>query len=189
VFQYKARYAPLPFGRRFVRRPSPGGPVHVTVPLMLCPLSTLSCNRRRRPAGVGVRKLCAPWSTATASTPSRTRGMCRMPRCVTGSIAWPPTGCWATGRPRSGRPPHVTQALAPHRERLVDHDPLQPGASHAQWRGQARATVPARQTGVSRSRTRVRDVLKPSRPRQSAPRPARSRPRCTGAGCSRPGRP
>src|SRR5215470_4702033 len=36
-------------------------------------------------------------------------------------------------RPRSGRPPKVTCALAHHRNRLVDQDPLQHGSSHSQW--------------------------------------------------------
>ena len=49
--------------------------------------------------------------------------------------------------PRPGRPPTVTCALAPPRDRLVDHDPLPHGARHAPWRGQDRATVRARQTG------------------------------------------
>ena len=61
-------------------------------------------------------------------------------------------------RPRPGRPPQVTCALAHHLARLVDHDPRQHGSSHAQWRCQALATVLARQTGVHLSRARVRDV-------------------------------
>src|SRR5262252_7813682 len=36
-------------------------------------------------------------------------------------------------RPRSGRPPQVTCALAHHLNRLVDPDPLQHGSSHSQW--------------------------------------------------------
>jgi transposase len=63
-------------------------------------------------------------------------------------------------RPRSGRPPQVTGALAHHLDRLVDQDPLQPGSSHSQWSCQALATVLARQTGVQVSRESVRDVLK-----------------------------
>ena len=63
-------------------------------------------------------------------------------------------------RPRSGRPPKVTGALAHHLDRLVDQDPLQHGASHSQWSCQALATVLARQTGVQVSRESVRDVLK-----------------------------
>ena len=59
-------------------------------------------------------------------------------------------------RPRPGRPPHVTCALAPHLQRLVAHDPLEPGALHAPWRGRARATVFARATGVHLGRARVR---------------------------------
>src|SRR5437879_6452298 len=36
-------------------------------------------------------------------------------------------------RPRPGRPPTVTCALAQHLDRLVDQDPLQHGSSHSQW--------------------------------------------------------
>ena len=36
-------------------------------------------------------------------------------------------------RPRPGRPPKVTCALAKHLDRLVDEDPLQHGALHSQW--------------------------------------------------------
>jgi len=61
-------------------------------------------------------------------------------------------------RPRSGRPPQVTGALAHHLDRLVDQDPLQHGSSHSQWSGQELATVLARQTGVQLSRESVRDV-------------------------------
>jgi transposase len=63
-------------------------------------------------------------------------------------------------RPRSGRPPKVTAALAHHLDRLVDQDPLQQGSSHSQWSCQELATVLARQTGVHRSRASIRDVLK-----------------------------
>jgi transposase len=66
-------------------------------------------------------------------------------------------------RPRSGRPPQVTDALVPHRNHRVDHDPLQHGSSHSQWRGQELATVLARQTGVHLSRESVREVLKKAR--------------------------
>ena len=59
-------------------------------------------------------------------------------------------------RPRPGRPPTVTGALAPHRDRLVDPDPLQHGASHSQGRGQARAPSLGRPTGVQLSRESVR---------------------------------
>ena len=61
-------------------------------------------------------------------------------------------------RPRPGRPPKVTCALAHHLDRLVDQDPLQHGSNHAQWSGQELATVLARQTGVQLSRESVRDV-------------------------------
>src|SRR5262252_2677296 len=63
-------------------------------------------------------------------------------------------------RPRPGRPPKVTSALAHHLDRLVDQDPLQHGASHSQWSCQELAAVLARQTGVRLSRESVRDVLK-----------------------------
>src|SRR4029453_1729451 len=36
-------------------------------------------------------------------------------------------------RPRPGRPPKVTCALAHHLDRLVDQDPLQPGSPPSQW--------------------------------------------------------
>jgi len=71
-------------------------------------------------------------------------------------------------RPRSGRPPTVTGALAHHLDRLVDHDPLQHGSSHSQWSCQALATVLARQTGVQLSRESVRAVLKKTTIRQKA---------------------
>ena len=61
-------------------------------------------------------------------------------------------------RPRPGRPPTVTGALAHHLERLVDQAPRQHGSSHAQWRGQARAAVLTRQTGAPLSRESVRAV-------------------------------
>src|SRR5262244_1368386 len=61
-------------------------------------------------------------------------------------------------RPRSGRPPKVTSALAHHLDRLVDQDPLEHGSSHAQWSCQELAAVLARQTGVRLSRESVRDV-------------------------------
>jgi transposase len=79
-------------------------------------------------------------------------------------------------RPRSGRPPKVTGALAHHLNRLIDQDPLQHGSSHSQWSCQELATVLARQTGVQLSRESVRDVLKKRRQLQSP----------YGATCSRP---
>ena len=63
-------------------------------------------------------------------------------------------------RPRSGRPPKVTGALAYHLDRLVDQDPLQHGSSHSQGSCQELATVLARRTGVQLSRESIRDVLK-----------------------------
>jgi transposase len=77
-------------------------------------------------------------------------------------------------RPRSGRPPQVTCALAYHLDRLVDQDPLEHGSSHSQWSCQELATVLARQTGVRLSRESVRDVLKKRRQLQPAHRAARS---------------
>jgi transposase len=79
-------------------------------------------------------------------------------------------------RPRPGRPPTVTCERAHHLDRRVDQAPLQHGSRPAQWSGQERATVLARQTGVHLSRARVRDVLKK---RQQLPSPH-------GATCSRP---
>jgi transposase len=70
-------------------------------------------------------------------------------------------------RPRPGRPPKATCALAHHLERLVAQDPLQHGSSHSQWSCQELATVLARQTGVQLSRESVRDVLKKRRQLQS----------------------
>jgi transposase len=63
-------------------------------------------------------------------------------------------------RPRSGRPPKVTCALAQHLNRLVDQDPLQHGAIHSQWSCRELATVLAHQTGVQLGRESVRGVLK-----------------------------
>src|SRR6266568_118965 len=63
-------------------------------------------------------------------------------------------------RPRPGRPPKVTYALAHHLDHLVDQDPLHHGASHSQWSCQELATVLARQTGLQLSRESVRKVLK-----------------------------
>jgi transposase len=80
-------------------------------------------------------------------------------------------------RPRSGRPPKVTGALAHHLDRLIDQDPLQHGSSHSQWSGQELATVLARQTGVQVSRESVRDVLKKRRQLQPSHRAACSCPR------------
>jgi transposase len=63
-------------------------------------------------------------------------------------------------RPRSGRPPKVTCKLEQPLNRLVDQDPLQHGASHAQWNCRELATVLAHQTGVQIGRASVRGVLK-----------------------------
>src|SRR5215467_3781083 len=49
-------------------------------------------------------------------------------------------------RPRSGRPPTVTCALAQHLNRLVDQDPLQHGSPSSQWRCRDLAMVLAQQT-------------------------------------------
>src|SRR5262249_6551128 len=51
-------------------------------------------------------------------------------------------------RPRPGRPPKVTCALAQHLDRLVDEDPLHHGSVHSPWSCPELATVLARQTGV-----------------------------------------
>ena len=61
-------------------------------------------------------------------------------------------------RPRPGRPPKVTCALAKHLDRRVDEDPLHHGSVHSQWSCQELATVLARQTGVPVSRESVREV-------------------------------
>jgi transposase len=66
-------------------------------------------------------------------------------------------------RPRSGRPPKVTCALETHRNRLVDHDPLEHGSLHSQWSCRELATVLARETGVQLGRESVRCVLKKTR--------------------------
>ena len=63
-------------------------------------------------------------------------------------------------RPRSGRPPKVPCALDQPLNRLVDQDPLQPGAIHSPWHGRELATVLAQQTGVRLGRERVRCILK-----------------------------
>jgi transposase len=68
-----------------------------------------------------------------------------------------------TDRPRSGRLPTLTCALAYHLERLVALDPLQHGSSHSQWSCQELAMALARETGVHLSRESVRDVLKKRR--------------------------
>jgi transposase len=66
-------------------------------------------------------------------------------------------------RPRPGRPPKVTCALAQPLNRLVDQDPLQHGSIHAQWSCQELATVFARETGVQLGRESVRCLLKKTR--------------------------
>jgi transposase len=63
-------------------------------------------------------------------------------------------------RPRSGRPPKVTDTLEQHLNRLIDQDPLQHGSSHSQWSCQELATVLTRQTGTQLSRESVRGLLK-----------------------------
>jgi transposase len=63
-------------------------------------------------------------------------------------------------RPRSGRPPKVTCALAQHLNRLVEQDPLHQGSLSAQWSCRERATVLAHQTGIQLGRESVRCVLK-----------------------------
>jgi transposase len=61
-------------------------------------------------------------------------------------------------RPRSGRPPKVTCELAQHRNRLIDHDPLEPGSRSSQWSWRELATVFARETGGHLGRESVRGV-------------------------------
>ena len=63
-------------------------------------------------------------------------------------------------RPRSGRPPKVTCALAQHLNRLVDQDPLEHGSLYSQWSCRELAIVLARETGVQLGRESVRGVLK-----------------------------
>jgi transposase len=61
-------------------------------------------------------------------------------------------------RPRSGRPPTVTCALAQHLNRLVEQDPLEHGSLHSPWSCRELATVLARDTGVQLGRASVRGV-------------------------------
>src|SRR4029453_15657865 len=77
-------------------------------------------------------------------------------------------------RPRSGRPPKVTDALEQHLSPPRDQDPLQHGSSHSQWSCQELATVLTRQTGTQLSRESVRGLLKKRRPLQPPHGPARS---------------
>jgi transposase len=63
-------------------------------------------------------------------------------------------------RPRSGRPPTVTGALAQPRKRRIDQDSLAHGALPSHGRGRALATVFARAPGGPLGRERVRGVLK-----------------------------
>jgi transposase len=79
-------------------------------------------------------------------------------------------------RPRSGRPPKVTDALAQHLNRLIDQDPLQHGSSHSQWSCQELATVLTRQTGTQLSRESVRGLFKKRCQLQPPHGTARSRP-------------
>lgn len=71
-------------------------------------------------------------------------------------------------RPRSGRPPKVTDALEQPLNRLIGQDPLQHGSSHSQGRCQELATVLTRQTGTQLSRESVRGLLKKTRAAHSA---------------------
>jgi transposase len=66
-------------------------------------------------------------------------------------------------RPRSGRPPKGTCALAQHLNRLVAQDPLQHGSRSSQGSCRALATVLAQQTGIQLGRESVRGVLKKTR--------------------------
>ena len=91
-------------------------------------------------------------------------------------------------RPRSGRPPHVTGALAHPRNRLVAHDPLAHGSLHSQGNCWERATIFARETGVPRGRARGRGVCKKSPTLRPPHRTTCSRPRCPRLGRGRPRR-
>jgi len=66
-------------------------------------------------------------------------------------------------RPRSGRPPKGTCELEQHLNRLVDQDPLEPGAISSQWSCRELATVCAQQTGVHLGRESIRCILKKTR--------------------------
>lgn len=79
-------------------------------------------------------------------------------------------------RPRSGRPPKVTDALEQHLNRLIDQDPLLHGSSHSQWSCHELATVLTRQTGTQLSRESVRGLLKKRCQLQPPHGTARSRP-------------
>src|SRR5262244_3745574 len=72
-------------------------------------------------------------------------------------------------RPRSGRPPTVTCALAQHLNRLVDQAPLEHGSLYSQWSCRTLATVLAQQTGVQLGRESVRGVLKKRTSATTAP--------------------
>jgi transposase len=61
-------------------------------------------------------------------------------------------------RPRSGRPPNITCALARSLPPRVAQAPLEHGALPSPWSGRALATVVARETGVQLGRERVRGV-------------------------------
>ena len=62
-------------------------------------------------------------------------------------------------RPRSGRPPKMTCALAQHLQRLVAQDPLEHASRHSQGSCRELATVFACETGVPLGRESVRGVL------------------------------
>src|SRR5262245_19639768 len=63
-------------------------------------------------------------------------------------------------RPRSGRPPKVTCALAQPLNRLIAQAPLEHGSLHSQWSCRELATGLARETRVHLGRERVRGMLK-----------------------------
>jgi transposase len=63
-------------------------------------------------------------------------------------------------RPRSGRPPQVTCALAQPLNRLVEQAPWQHGALSSQWSCRALATVLAQQSGVQLGRENLRTLFK-----------------------------
>ena len=66
-------------------------------------------------------------------------------------------------RLRSGRPAKMTGEITPQRNRLVEQDPLQHGAIHAQWSCRELATALRQQSGVQLGRDRVRGALKKTR--------------------------
>ena len=84
-------------------------------------------------------------------------------------------------RPRSGRPPKITCALAQPLQRLVAQAPLQPGSLSAPWSCRELAPVLAQQTGGQLGRESVRCALKkriyaPTAPPGGSPPPRPTAP-------------